>query len=241
MNPMLSKDKKYVLMFIFVLLGILSTVQFRSILHSNKNKPSIAYEIESLKKELESEIAAGNELREEIEFNTKKKESLLKTFTAGEDDGQLIEQWELAKLNAGLTDVKGDGVIITLNDAEEKNPIDAEWSLLHDSDIYEVVNELKIGGAQAISINNERVISTTEVVCAGPTIRVNRNRYAVPFEIKAIGDPKRLYSTFTESAIYTTLKWLEIRIEIKEAKDIEIPKYNGNVDNLLKGLEVVEQ
>lgn len=238
---MLRKDQKYILMFIFILLGVLTTVQFRSILNSNKNKPSIAYEIENLKKELEAEIAAGNELREEIEFNTKKKESILKTFVSGNDDGQLMEQWETVKLYAGLTDVKGDGVIITLNDAEEKNPIQVDWSLLHDSDIYEVVNELKKGGAQAISINNERVISTTEIVCAGPTIRVNRNRYAVPYEIKAIGDPKRLYSTFIESPIYSVLKWLEIRIEIKEAKDIEIPKFNGNIDNLVKGVEVVEQ
>jgi len=238
---MLRKDQKYILMFIFILLGVLTTVQFRSIWNNNKNKPSIAYEIENLKKELEAEIAAGNELREEIEFNTKKKESILKTFVSGNDDGQLMEQWETVKLYAGLTDVKGDGVIITLNDAEEKNPIQVDWSLLHDSDIYEVVNELKKGGAQAISINNERVISTTEIVCAGPTIRVNRNRYAVPYEIKAIGDPKRLYSTFIESPIYSVLKWLEIRIEIKEAKDIEIPKFNGNIDNLVKGVEVVEQ
>ena len=238
---MLRKDQKYILMFIFILLGVLTTVQFRSIWNSNKNKPSIAYEIENLKKELEAEIAAGNELREEIEFNTKKKESILKTFVSGNDDSQLMEQWETVKLYAGLTDVKGDGVIITLNDAEEKNPIQVDWSLLHDSDIYEVVNELKKGGAQAISINNERVISTTEIVCAGPTIRVNRNRYAVPYEIKAIGDPKRLYSTFIESPIYSVLKWLEIRIEIKEAKDIEIPKFNGNIDNLVKGVEVVEQ
>jgi len=228
-------------MFIFVFLGLLTTVQFRSILNNNRNKPSIAYEIESLKKELEAEIAAGNELREEIEFNTKKKESILKTFVTSDDDGQLMEQWEELKLLAGLTDVKGDGVIITLNDAEEKNPIDVNWSLLHDSDIYEVVNELKRGGAQAISINNERVISTTEIVCAGPTIRVNRNRYAVPYEIKSIGDPKRLYSTFIESPIYSVLKWLGIRVEIKEAKNIEIPKYNGNIDKLVKGVEVVEQ
>ena len=77
-----------------------------------------------------------------------------------------------------------------------------------------------------------------EVVCAGPTIRVNRNRYAVPFEIKAIGDPKRLYSTFNDSIIFASLSAFGIRVDIKEVKNIEIPKYNGNLDNLLKGLEV---
>lgn len=236
-----SKDKKYILMFIFIFLGLVSTVQFRSILHNTKAKPSIAYEIENLMKELDSENAKGNELREEIDFNLNKKESIIRTFSSGNDDGQLTDQWEQAKLYAGLTDVKGDGVVLTLNDATEKNPIQAEWSLLHDSDIYEVVNELKRGGAQAISINNERVISTTEVVCAGPTVRVNRNRYTVPFEIKAIGDPKRLYSTINDSNIVVFLRSGDIRVEIKEAKDIQIPKYNGNVDNLVKGLEVVDQ
>lgn len=236
-----SKDKKYILMFIFILFGLLTTVQFRSILNNSKNKPSIAYEIDNLKKELDSEIAAGNKLREEIDFNTKKKESILKTFSSGNDNGQLTDQWETAKLYAGLTDVTGDGVVLTLNDATEKNPYKSSLSLLHSEDIYEVVNELKKGGSQAISLNNERVIPTTEVVCAGPTIRVNRNRYAVPFEIKAIGDPKRLYSTFYDSPIFASLSGFGIRVDIKEAKNLEIPRYNGNLDNLLKGLEVVNQ
>jgi len=236
-----GKDKKYILMFTFILIGLLTTVQFKSILNNTQQKTSIAYEIENLMKELDSEIAAGNELREEIDFNIKKYDSILKNSYGSNDNGQLVEQWEMAKLYAGLSGVKGDGVILTLNDAAEKNPIKTEWSLLHDSDIFKVVNELKRGGAQAISINNERVISTTEIVCAGPTIRVNRNRYAVPFEIKAIGDPKRLYSTFNESAILSSLKWLDIRVEIKEATDLEIPRYNGNVDKLIKGIEVDNQ
>ena len=236
-----GKDKKYILMFIFILFGLLTTVQFRSILKNSRNKPSLAYEIELIKKELDSEIAAGNELREEIEFNTKKKESILKTYSSGNNYGQLTDQWETAKLYAGLSDVTGDGVILTLNDATEKNPFSVSLSLLHSEDVFEIINELKKGGAQAISVNNERILPTSEVVCAGPTIRVNRNRYAVPFEIKAIGDPKRLYSTFYDSTIYTSLSWLGIRVDIKEAKNIVIPKYNGNIDNLLKGMEAVIQ
>ncbi len=236
-----NKDKKYIFMFIFIFLGIISTVQFKSILNNTKDKPSIAYEIESLMKELEAEKATGKELKEAIDFSLKKKESIFKNFSDDNDDGELTTQWEEAKLYAGLTDVKGDGIILTLNDATEKNPIMAELSLLHDGDIDRVVNELKRGGAQAISINDERIISSTEITCAGPTIRVNRNRYAVPYEIKAIGDPKRMISIFEESEIYTILKWVNIRIDIKEAKGIKIPKYNGNVGNLINGLEVVDQ
>lgn len=138
-----SKDKKYIFMFIFMFLGVIGTVQFKSILNNTKEKPSMAYEIENIMKELDSEKAIGNELREEIEFNSKKKESILKTFSSSNDDGLLTTKWEEAKLYAGFTNVKGDGVILTLNDAKEKNPIKSEYSLLHDSDIYEVVNELK--------------------------------------------------------------------------------------------------
>lgn len=228
-------------MFIFILFGLLTTLQFRSILHNNKDKTSIEYEIEKYMKELDAEIAAGKKLREEIDFNRKKKESILKTSSNDNNDGQLVDLWDTAKLYAGLTDVKGDGVVLTLNDAKEKNPIEVNWGLFHSSEIDEVLNELKKGGAQAISINNERVISTTEIVCAGPTIRVNRNRYAVPFEIKAIGDPKRLYDTFNESAILASLKWLDRRVEIKVVKNIEIPRYNGNIANVIKGMEVVSQ
>ncbi|OPZ84848.1 MAG: hypothetical protein BWY74_04078 [Firmicutes bacterium ADurb.Bin419] len=235
------KDKKYIFMFIFIFLGVISTVQFKSILNNTKDKPSIAYEIENLMKELEAEKATGQELKEAIDFSMQKKESIFKTFSSDNDDGVLTAQWEEAKLYAGFTDVKGEGIIITLNDATEKNPIMAELSLLHDEDINRVVNELKRGGAQAISINDERVISATEITCAGPTIRVNRNRYAVPYVIKAIGDPKRMISIFKESEIYTILKWVDIRIDIKEAKEIKIPKYSGNIDNLINGLEVVDQ
>lgn len=236
-----NKDIKYILMFIFLFLGVVCTVQFKSILNATKGKPSIAYEIENLKKEIDSEKAAGNELKEAIDFNLKKKESLFATFSGSNDDGLVNAEWEKAKLYAGLSDVKGNGVILTLNDAIEKDPLLDGASLLHDKDIYTVVNELKRGGAQAISINNERIITTTEIMCAGPTIRANRNRYAVPFEIKAIGDPKRLYSTFIESEIYTEMKWANKRVEIKKANDIKIAKYSGNVDNLVKGLEVVDQ
>lgn len=236
-----NKEKKYIILFIFLFLGVVSTVQFKSILNSTKNKPSVAYEIESLVKELEAEKATGVDLKENIDFALKKKESIFKNFSDYNDEGQLTAQWEEAKLYAGLTDVKGDGIIITLNDAVEKNPIGADLTLLHDDDINRVVNELKRGGAQAISINDERVISSTEITCAGPTIRVNRNRYAVPFVIKAIGDSKRMISTFEESEIYAILNWLDLRVDVKEAKGIEIPKFNGNIGNLLNGLEVVDQ
>ena len=68
---------------------------------------------------------------------------------------------------------------------------------MHDYSLYEVLNEIKAEPA-AIAVNNERLISTTEIICAGPTTRINRNRYAVPYEIKVIGDSKNIREAFKQ-------------------------------------------
>lgn len=58
--------------------------------------------------------------------------------------------------------------------------------LVHDEDILKVVNELRAAGAEAISINGQRLIANSEIICSGPTIRVNRRPLAPPFVIKAL-------------------------------------------------------
>ena len=71
-------------------------------------------------------------------------------------------------------------------------------------------------------------------------MRINRNRYAIPFEIKAIGNPKKLYEAIVNSPIAMEFKDFGKVFEVKEAKDIVIPKFSGDINNLVKGLEVVE-
>ncbi len=105
---------------------------------------------------------------------------------------------DLAKANflAGLIDVKGPGVIVTLNDSH-KPSVDmpagfAPPNIIHDTDIGNVVNELKASGAEAISINGQRIVAVSPIRCVGPTIMVNFTPQAPPFVIKAIGDSKTL-------------------------------------------------
>ena len=103
-----------------------------------------------------------------------------------------------AQFLAGLTDVKGPGVIVTLNDSKKAvgalPPGFAPPNIIHDSDIAAVVNELKASGAEAISINDQRIVAVSPVRCVGPTIMVNFTPQAPPFVIKAIGNPKTLYA-----------------------------------------------
>lgn len=236
---MKRNDARYIMMIMFMLFGIIVTVQFRSVLNSNKDKPSIAYKIEDLRVQLSAEKVIGSKLREKIDENIKKEENYIRSFMEQRNDDDLIDEWENAKLIAGLTDVLGNGVVIKLNDAAVKTG-DVSDYVVHNTDLVEVVNDLKKVGAQAISVNNERIISTSEIICAGPTIRINRNRYSVPYEIKAIGNPKKMYNALVNSGTAIEFKRRGVRFEVKEAKDIIIPKYSGNIDNLVKTMEVVE-
>lgn len=225
---------------LFLVFGILLSVQFRSVLNSKKNKPSIAYQIENLQNEIKTEKLKGSKLREEIDQNIKKQDEYIKMFMERKNDDEFAREWEKAKLVAGLTDVVGNGVIVYLADAPQQYGGKLEYYVVHDVEIMEVLNELKKAGAQAISVNNERIISTSEIICLGPTVRINRNRYPVPYEIKAIGDPKKLYEALVNSPIAGEFQMFNKKFEVRMAKDIVIPKYGGDIDDLVSGLEVVE-
>lgn len=129
----------------------------------------------------------------------------------------------------GDYEVSGEGIVITLKDANSANvkgdPIDY---IVHDGDLLEVVNSLKNAGAEAISINEQRIVNPTAITCAGNIIRVNGEKLASPFEIKAIGLTEHLYGALTMPGEY--LDWLEedgVQVKVEKIENIVIPKYNG--------------
>jgi len=100
---MKKNDKSYILALLFLVFGILLSVQFRSVLNSKKNKPSIAYQIENLQNEIKTEKLKGSKLREEIDQNIKKQDEYIKMFMERKNDDEFAREWEKAKLVAGLT------------------------------------------------------------------------------------------------------------------------------------------
>jgi len=223
-------------------LGVLISLQFRTTLSANRQKTYSELNIEKLKAQLSEEINIENSLKKSIDENEAKKEAYLKMNIESKNDEylkQLKKSLDDAKLKAGLTDVKGSGVVVKLDDAPARTANLDPWDIIiHDIDVVKVLNKLKAAGAQAISINGERIISTSEQICAGPTIRINKNRYAVPYEIKAIGDPNTLYEGISKSEIVAILQEFKIRVEITKSDNIIIPKFKGNLDNLVSALEV---
>lgn len=153
----------------------------------------------------------------------------------------LQEELKKSNMAAGLLPVNGPGITITLNDSPRQLQPgeDPNALLVHDSDMQDVVSELKASGAEAISINNERIIAMSEIRCAGTTILVNTNKIAPPFIIKVIGDPQMLESGLTiKGGVAQRLKDYGLQMQIQKSQKVEIPAFSGGLK--LKYTELVK-
>ena len=135
------------------------------------------------------------------------------------------------EITAGLTDVEGPGVSVILEDSSYSNLTGDEADyLIHDSDLLSVINELRSAGAEAISLNGERILATSEVRCTGAVVTVNGRRYAAPYVIFAIGDKDTLYNALTmRSGVVDVLSQWGITVKVTANDLLLIPKYNGSI------------
>ena len=143
-----------------------------------------------------------------------------------------------AQFLAGLTDVKGPGVIVTMDDSKLPYPKDMPpgvqpQNIIHDTDIGQVVNELKAAGAEAISVNDQRLVAISPIRCAGPTIFINNTPQTPPYVIKAIGDPKILMAAINlpggMASIFKGFDPAMFKIE-RAPKTLAVPAYAGGID-----------
>ena len=138
----------------------------------------------------------------------------------------------------GLTDVEGKGIEITVKDDPNATTQtigaldDLSYHIVHDGDLRRIVNELKNAGAEAISINDQRIVSTSTITCVGNVIKVNDEKVSSPFVIKAIGFPERMDSALNRAGGY--LDWLGdfgISISTKKSDNVLITKYTGVISS----------
>lgn len=116
-------------------------------------------------------------------------EKLRETVSESSETSEAVKS-DLEKNNMalGYSEVIGPGITVTLKDGEISNSkLDVSSYLVHYSDLIEVINALKNAGAEAISVNGERIVNTTAITCAGNIIKVNNEKVGVPFVINAIG------------------------------------------------------
>ena len=136
------------------------------------------------------------------------------------------------EIYAGTTNLVGEGIIITLNDGDKAlEPELRSDAVVHDSDILTVVNELKAAGAEAISINGQRIISMSAIRCVGPVIQINYQKIAPPYVISAIGNAQYLESAINiKNGVADLLKEIGVVVNVKRNVNIRVPKYQGSLD-----------
>ena len=159
-----------------------------------------------------------------------------------ESSKELQNKLENLQRRLGYTDLNGKGIIIKLDDNKTVTSdmvIDISDYIVHDKDIMLVINELKAGGAEAISVNGQRIVSSSKIMCVGPTIMINDQKLAAPYEIKAIGYPEALESVINLQGGYgEELRSYGLTLEVEKKDNVTIYKYAGLIES--KNLQTIE-
>ena len=216
-----------------LIMAFVVTLHIKSVIYNSAVNSQESLRVDELLKQLNDERAKNDNLNELVSSLKTDMQSFKEEAAESSDYSKtLISQLEKAELLAGLTEVKGSGVTVTVKDSTVKNIVgDPSAYIIHDSDLLTLINELCDAGAEAISLNNERIISTTEIRCAGATVSVNNTRVAHPFTIKAIGDPVNLENALLmRDGVYDTLTEWGLQIDIKKQSNITIPAYTGSLN-----------
>ncbi|WP_416144986.1 DUF881 domain-containing protein [Planococcus koreensis] len=139
----------------------------------------------------------NKDLRAELEEKQAAVQKYEQSFSDGPDRfSDYADEAESLRRYVGALPVEGDGLKVTLQDGEydgnSENPNDY---IVHESHVFQVINELYISGAQAISVNGQRIDGNSYIVCTGPVITVDGVQYPAPFTIEAIGKSDVLESS----------------------------------------------
>jgi uncharacterized protein YlxW (UPF0749 family) len=162
-------------------------------------------------------------------------------LSAGIDDQRVQAlRSELDRLGpvVGLTAVHGPGLAVSLDDAPRDQQLPADVSpsalVVHQQDIQAVVNALWAGGAEAMSLQGQRIIATTGIKCVGNTVVLHGVPYSPPYRIVAIGDIRRLEGALDASAYIDNyrqyVEQFHLGLDIQPLGDVAVPGYAQIVD-----------
>lgn len=229
---MKTKSGYIALLLVSVILGIVLAIQFKSV---QRVGGSVSLQ---RAQELSNKVQRLTEENESLESQTREFQYRIQEYEAASQDVNKItdtmyKELERIRILAGLSDVEGPGIIVTVDiKSQTIDEFTGTINTIADEDLLRIVNELNAAGAEAISINDERIVSTTEIRNAGRYININTNSYSAPFIIKAIGEPNNLESALMLiGGVVDYFNVINISIDIKKQDEIVIPKFTGNLEN----------
>lgn len=206
-----------------LVLGLMIAFQFRTTSSIAGGVPVDRFqELTIEKKQVEMEKAHLEE--EAADLAAKIEEARQGRTQAGDVLGS-----ELSKIRmyAGLTPLVGPGVEVIMENPPESAP---SFYTIRDEDILKVINDLRGAGAEAIAVNEQRILSTSEVRLAGNHINVNLVRISPPYRITAIGNPGTLKSSLEiKGGLVEYLSANGITVNVRQVDKVNVPAYTGSL------------
>lgn len=156
-------------------------------------------------------------------------------LTAAQQAAEGVPTDSSLSADAGMTAVTGPAVSVTLTDAPidiAPAGVDGDLLVVHQQDIQAVVNALWQGGAEAMTIQGQRVVSTTGIKCVGNTVVLHGVPYAPPYTITAIGDPVKLEASLAASPYLQIYQQYVVAYRLgyseKRAGTVTMPPFEGS-------------
>lgn len=223
----LDKTKRSIALALVCLsLGLILTWQYKSINNSetvtgleNLREDQLKDELIQLQDDYADMLERFTELKNENEEI--KEQGMNENDIRDRLNKELVE----VKTFAGMLDVTGAGLLINMKEGSTFS--------IQDDDLLQLINELRSADAQAISINDERIVAMTEIRSVSSLyIMINGNRYTSPYEIKVIGDPQKMENSLNMiGGVMDDFKGLDFQISIEKSDSIVIKgvKDDGSV------------
>lgn len=186
------KGKHVVLSLVFLFLGFL--IAFSYNVTKKKSDEVILSEEWNQEYELREELIVQEEKNREIQqqiISIQEEITKIENRMANEEEVslELAEEAENYRMFLGKVKVEGPGVIVTLADGEyDSSQYNINDYIVHEHHVFKVINELYVSGAEAVSINGQRLKHDSYIVCNGPVITVDGKQHPAPFVISAIGE-----------------------------------------------------
>lgn len=229
MKKNISKEK--IIFTVTIAIACFSLVAVMSMQFKIVNQTDITA-IENMREaELRTELANWKAKYEETDLKYQETQDKIKEYKetkqSNEETSEVVET-ELEQVNMlmGKTDVEGEGIEITLREVEN-----SDVGKINADDLLMIVNALKLAGAEAISINDERIINMSDIFTINNNfIKVNGQRILAPYVIKAIGNQVYLESGVLGNGGYIDeLKKLGHDVSIEKSNNVKILKYNDEI------------
>jgi uncharacterized protein YlxW (UPF0749 family) len=184
---------------------------------------------------IRAEDRRARELTQEVEELTAEVDALTRAQGSIEAD-EVQAQVDALLPIAGAEPVEGPALSVTLDDAnpipsEEQMPagLNTEDYLVHQEDVEGVMNALWAGGAEAMTVMGQRIVTTSTVRCVGPVLLLEGRQYSPPYRITAIGDPDQLRAALDESeAVRNYSDWVDLiglGYNVEESEQVTVPAY----------------